>query len=251
MELCESICLCPGSQTGTEIFCTLPHLKMQTRKKLFGVTPARAIASVTLLVSVALTQFSVAAESLRISKDSDGVGSASIENSSSAVATPEETLKILTYNVQFRPAVADVFRPGWPNTSERAQAIGHAIAQYDIVALQEVFRPDRLDEIVQAAEHADVESGATPRLPSVHFFDIAVRPAPRRLFSPQMSVLQSMFRSLARTLYNLIDAIHDGDRRAKPIENSGLVVLSRYPIIQRDWLTYHHKGGIGAWASKG
>src|SRR5262245_26874116 len=184
MELCESICLCPGSQTGTEIFCTLPHLKMQTRKKLFGVTPARAIASVTLLVSVALTQFSVAAESLRISKDSDGVGSTCIENSSSTLATPEETLKVLTYNVQFRPAIADVFRPAWPNTSERAQAIGHAVAQYDIVALQEVFRPDRLDEIVHAAELADTESGAASRLPSGHLFDVAIGPAPRRLSSP-------------------------------------------------------------------
>jgi endonuclease/exonuclease/phosphatase family metal-dependent hydrolase len=209
------------------------------------------LASVALFVSVVLTQFTVAAEPLRISMDGAREGSASVENGASSLAAPEETLKVLTYNVQFRPAVADVSHPGWPNTPERAQAIGRAIAQYDMVALQEVFRPDRLNETLHAADTAGDMSGTSSQLPPAHLFDVATGPAPRRLSSPHASVLQSMFGSVTRTLYNILDAVRDDDQHAKPVENSGLVVLSRYPIVQRDWLTYHHKGGIDAWASKG
>src|ERR1051325_4356034 len=111
----------------------------------------RKLASVALLVLAVYSQVAVAAESAKAPTDDDRENPAIVQDGSSALTAREETLKVLTYNVQFRPALADVLHPQWPNTSGRAQAIGRAIAQYDIVALQEVFRTARLNEIVSAA----------------------------------------------------------------------------------------------------
>ncbi len=211
----------------------------------------RKLASVALLVLAVSVQVAVAAESVNAPTGDDRESPAIVQDGSSALTAPEETLKVLTYNVQFRPAIADVLHPQWPNTSGRAQAIGRAIAQYDIVALQEVFRTERLNEIVSAANTAGLIYGASSQLPSGRLFDVALGPAPHHIFSPQASILQSLVGIVTRTLYNVIDTIREDNYQARPVENSGLVVLSRYPIIQQDWITYRHKSGIDAWAKKG
>src|SRR5262245_656916 len=138
----------------------------------------RKLASVALLVLAVYSQVAVAAEFVNAPRIDDLESPAIAQDGSSALTAPAETLKVLTYNIQFRPAIADVIRPEWPNTSERAQAIGRAIAQYDIVALQEVFRTDRFNEIVSAANTAGLISGASSQLPSGRLFDVAIGPAP-------------------------------------------------------------------------
>lgn len=211
----------------------------------------RRLASVTLFVFMILPRTTVAAEFSRAPSMGALENSTTVQDGHPALSVPEETLKVLTYNVQFRPAIADVIHPEWPNTQERAQAIGHAIAQYDIVTLQEVFRTDRLNEIVSTANTAALISGSSSQLPSGRLFDVAIGPAPRRIFSSQASVLQSLVGTVTRTLYNIIDTIREENHQAKPVENSGLVILSRYPIVQQDWITYQHKSGVDAWTNKG
>lgn len=209
------------------------------------------LASVALFVFMILPRATGAAGSLRAPINGALESPTTVQDGRSALSVPEETLKVLTYNVQFRPAVADVVQPEWPNTPERAQAIGLAIAQYDIVALQEVFRTDRLNEIVSTANTAAPISGSSSQLPSGRPFDVAIGPAPHRIFSSHASVLQSLVGTVTRTLYNIVDTIREDNHQAKPVENSGLVILSRYPIVQQDWITYHHKSGVDAWANKG
>jgi hypothetical protein len=54
------------------------------------------LASGALFVSVIVTQFTVAAEPLKLSMNGARGGSASVENGASSLVAPEETLKVLT-----------------------------------------------------------------------------------------------------------------------------------------------------------
>jgi len=160
----------------------------------------------------------------------------------------ETELQVLTYNVQFRDPVADLVRPGWPNTKARAEDIGRAIACYDIIALQEAFRTDRLNEIIQAAEAAGTQCGKPSRLPSGRIFDIAVGPVPRVSFP---SFPENIAERFVKGAYNLVDGLFQNDTGAKALTDSGLVLLSRYPIVRIDRTGYHARAGYDAWARKG
>lgn len=177
-----------------------------------------------------------------------------LSNSDRAGSSPwlqKRELHVLTYNVQFRPSLADLLNPGWPNTQERAQAIGQAIAQYDIVALQEVFRHDRLNEILTAAEAHSIGEKKLSLLASGRFFDVAFGPAPRHLSQTHLTFPQLIFRKLRRVFSNFLAVFGNEDRQAKPLEDSGLVLLSRYPILCRDTHPYQTKAGVDAWTAKG
>ena len=157
-------------------------------------------------------------------------------------------LKVLTYNSQFRDAEADAFAPAWPNTKKRARAIGRTIACYDIIAIQEAFREDRRAQIIQAAEEAGVRCGTPSRLASGRIFDVATGP----MVSPPLSYapVRGIERA-GKAIYNLIDYFIEADRHAVPVDSSGLLLLSRYPIIRVDDYTYNAKAGFDAWAKKG
>lgn len=62
-------------------------------------------------------------------------------------------LRIVTYNVQFLPSVAAVVDLRG-DTSYRAKAIGKAMAEFDIVGLNEAFKPERREEILSEVRKA-------------------------------------------------------------------------------------------------
>ncbi|MGE0824629.1 MAG: sphingomyelin phosphodiesterase [Candidatus Binatia bacterium] len=166
------------------------------------------------------------------------------------IAPPQSpvALKVLTYNVQFRPALADMLAPGWPNTQARAEAIGRAIACYDIIALQEVFRADRLAEIVRAAERAGAQCGNRSRLPSGKIFAVATGP---RVHPTVNSFPFTIVEWTLKSLYNLVDKWLTNNQQATPVANSGLVLLSRYPIVSVESQAFRSRRGFDAWARKG
>lgn len=163
---------------------------------------------------------------------------------------PTVALKVLTFNVQFREPLADLVDPQWPNTSERAQAIGRAISTYDLIALQEVFHHGRGQEIIAAAEHAAAQSGVPSQLPSGRMFAVATDPVPPTL-SQQASCLTRGVHYLTQAFHSLRNAVTQDSQQIQPMTNSGLLVLSRYPILSANFYTYQARAGIDAWAKKG
>jgi endonuclease/exonuclease/phosphatase family metal-dependent hydrolase len=144
-------------------------------------------------------------------------------------------LRALTFNVQFRDPLADVIEPGWPNTDDRARAVGEAIARFDVVALNEAFLESRREAILAEAErHAD-RCGHRGRLPDGSHFDVAIgTEAGSRAFQ----LFEALYQAFA------------GDE-IEPLEDSGLVLLSRFPVIGIGTHRFAASSGEDSVAAKG
>ena len=157
-------------------------------------------------------------------------------------------LHILTYNTQFRDAAADLVAPGWPNTGRRARAIGQAIACYDLIALQEEFREDRRAQVIESAQTAGAHCGKPSQFVSGLPFTLVTGPTVHPItFSPFTATVEWT----ARGLYDTVLSAFGKSAHAASVTNSGLLLLSRYPVRHVDRYTFHHKAGFDAWAKKG
>jgi endonuclease/exonuclease/phosphatase family metal-dependent hydrolase len=169
-----------------------------------------------------------------------------IEDHSAEERDPE--FHVLTYNTQFRDTAADLFAPGWPNTRRRARTIGQAIACYDLIALQEEFRDDRRAEVVQAAQTAGAHCGKPSQFASGLPFTLVTGPAAYPITS---SPLITTIEWTVRGLYDTVVTAFGESAHAVSVTNSGLLLLSRYPVRHVDLYTFQHKAGFDAWARKG
>jgi endonuclease/exonuclease/phosphatase family metal-dependent hydrolase len=157
-------------------------------------------------------------------------------------------LHILTYNTQFRDTAADVFAPRWPNTKRRARAIGRAIACYDLIALQEEFRDDRRAQVVSTAQSAGASCAKPTRFASGLPFTVVTGPTATAVAS---SSLFTTVKRVTEGFYDLVLGALGQSVHAIPVTGSGLLLLSRYPVRQVNFHTFHHKAGFDAWAQKG
>ncbi|MDJ0943527.1 MAG: endonuclease/exonuclease/phosphatase family protein [Kiloniellales bacterium] len=90
-----------------------------------------------------------------------------------------EGLEVIQYNVQF-VAPWDFSRASpkhYPNTEERARAIGRALACFDIVALNETINDRRRRQILAAMESAAPACGKPSRFGGGHSFQLLAGPS--------------------------------------------------------------------------
>jgi len=128
----------------------------------------------------------------------------------------ERVVRVLTYNVQFLVGVTEwvswIFG-FWPNTKARAEAIGAAVAGYDIVCLQEAQRTSRRRQIFGMAQNvAMLRSGS-------------LKPVFHEIDGP------------------------DGTSWNK--QHSGLACLTRFPILDTKTTVYRDCTGIDCFLDKG
>lgn len=143
-------------------------------------------------------------------------------------------VKAISYNVQFLSPSKHLKLPGhWPNTEDRARAIGRALACFDIVALNETVHDDRRRQIMQTMEQYAPACGRPSRLGGGKYFtsvkgpDIAGGikvPGVVRFLKPN---------------------------RSSPVVDDELTLVSRFPIIERHQKIFYHGKGEDALAAKG
>lgn len=145
------------------------------------------------------------------------------------LSNPQGTLRVIQYNVQFLcpldgnigPICGTIAGGHWPNTDERAQAIGEKLACFDIVALQETINPNRRRTLVDTMQRAAAGCGKPSLLTGGRYFDSEAGPT----------------------------VVDEGPvRRTVDDEVS---ILSRLPILERHELVYRNKCGDDAAAAKG
>lgn len=165
-----------------------------------------------------------------------------------AASDGDTDLYILTYNTQFRDIAADLVAPAWPNTRHRARAIGQAIACYDLIALQEEFRDERRAQVIEAAQTAGAHCGKPSQFTSGLPFTLVMGPTVRlHTSSPLLATVEWTIRGL----YNSVLTVFGASAHAASVTNSGLLLLSRYPVRYVEHYTFQHKDGFDAWAKKG
>ena len=156
-----------------------------------------------------------------------------------ATAADSEELDVIQYNVQF-VAPWDFSRaaPGhWPNTEERARAIGRALACFDIVALNETINDSRRAQILEAMELAAPGCGKAPRFEAGRHFEIFAGPRP----APAENRLGSL-ASLADFATSKVPLAAVDDE---------LALISRLPIVEWNTHIYGMGRGTDALAAKG
>jgi endonuclease/exonuclease/phosphatase family metal-dependent hydrolase len=145
-----------------------------------------------------------------------------------------ETLRVAQYNVQF----VTPWRHGtvssnhWPNTSERARAIGGALACFDLVALNETINDDRRDEFFGEMERRAAGCGRPSRLAGGGYFAQLAGPAAT---PPSVSGLQGWL---------------EGDRALAWLGEE-VALASRLPIVASAAMTFRDARGSDALAAKG
>jgi endonuclease/exonuclease/phosphatase family metal-dependent hydrolase len=145
-----------------------------------------------------------------------------------------ETLRVAQYNVQFVMPwrYGTVSANHWPNTPERARAIGSELACFDLVALNETINDDRRTEIFAAMEQAGASCGLPSRLAGGQYFTHLVGPPP----DPP---------SLAR-----LGAYLAGDGALAWLGDE-VALASRLPIVASASTTFSAARGSDALAAKG
>ncbi len=151
-----------------------------------------------------------------------------------AVPAPVETLRVAQYNVQFVTPwrYGTISASHWPNTPERARAIGSELACFDLVALNETINDARRSEIFAAMEQAGAHCGRPPRLADGRYFAHLDGPPP----DPP---------SLARLGEYLA-----GDRALAWLGDE-VALASRLPIVASASTTFSAARGSDALAAKG
>lgn len=170
----------------------------------------------------------------------------------------------MQYNVQFLLPWDEGAIPGqWPNTSQRAAAIGEALACYDIVGLNETVNNTRRGQILgtmQAkspycnrpeslagdssftprdgppTEPAEADVGSSDELSSQSFFTIVDGPdiSSTRLITGWVSALEAI-----------------RDNPGEPIAGNELAIVSRFPVVETNSHTFKHHYGIDGLTAKG
>ena len=141
--------------------------------------------------------------------------------------TPER-LRVASYNVQFVtpevPVLSRLLRelPGHkPNVAARAEAIGAALACFDLIALQETVHDRRRGEIFATLQRRGEACGKPTRLPSGAMFAL--------LSGPPIPHAAGLL----------------------PLVGDELALASRLPIVARRTLVFEHAAGEDALAAKG
>jgi len=200
--------------------------------------------------------------------------------------TRSDEIRVLTYNIQMWPeefsiaTFTDFVLDHWPQTDERAQAIGVEVGDggFDIIALNEAWSPARRSIIAATIEQRASESGIQPH-PFIRggngIFDVTFGPEQDYL-SPYHGILVESASEVAGAALAGIAASLCPGLLAIPcagigyivgsaagetgaafllnggeLINSGLVIMSRFPIISVSHHVYAQEEGFDASASKG
>lgn len=141
---------------------------------------------------------------------------------------PPGTLRVIQYNVQFLcpldgnigPICGVIAGKHWPNTQERARAIGEKLACFDIIGLEETINSDRRREMQTEMERLAPHCGRPSRLSGGRYFDGEAGPT------------------------------DDSDPVRRTVDNE-VTLFSRLPILERHEHLYRNKCGDDASAAKG
>jgi endonuclease/exonuclease/phosphatase family metal-dependent hydrolase len=147
---------------------------------------------------------------------------------------------VLTYNVQFQipwnfagfDRIAAQSEHYWPNVAKRAEAIGQAMACYDLVALNETMNDVRRHQIWQAMEDAAAACDQDPLLPGGRYFVMVDGPD-----VPDDEVL---------TFSDGFDLL-----AGRPIIGDEVAIISRFPIVETHQHIYHARAPRSLWAGHG
>lgn len=150
-----------------------------------------------------------------------------------------EDLDVIQYNVQF-VAPWDFSRasPGhYPNTEERARAIGAALACYDIVALNETINDRRRRQILAAMETAAPACGKPSRFGGGHSFQLLAGPSlpPAAQGWPSLAALSAFASS------DVPMAVTDDE----------VAIVTRLPVVASGSHIYGTARGTDALTAKG
>lgn len=150
---------------------------------------------------------------------------------------PETNLDVLQYNVQFLTPwnEGEIDTDHWPNVSERAKAIGQAIACNDIVGLNETINDLRRAEILDGMNEFASNCGKPNLLSGSLYFGAVSGPS---VISPDvMGVTEAVNAVL--------------ERPGEPVFGDELMIVSRLPIISTDSHIYQSHLGIDSLTAKG
>ena len=149
-----------------------------------------------------------------------------------------EDLDVIQYNVQFATPwdFGRVSRKHKPNTEERAQAIGRALACYDIVALNETINDRRRRQILAAMEAAATACGK-PSAFGGHSFQLLAGPSlpPPARGLPSLMALAAFVRTGAPL------ALTDDE----------VAIVTRLPVVASGSHVYATARGADALTAKG
>jgi|GEM_PF-5060022 len=156
-------------------------------------------------------------------------------------------LRTLQYNVQFlTPWNKGVVEKGhWPNTAERALAVGEALACYDLVALNESVNDTRRKEIIDAMRASAPYCGRPNLLLGESYFTYVSGP---RVEDAHINDPKPALEALTSTR-TYIDFVNG--RPAQPLVGDELTIISRFPIVESHTYIYQSAYGIDALAAKG
>ncbi len=150
-----------------------------------------------------------------------------------------ENLDVIQYNVQF-VAPWDFSRASpshYPNTEERARAIGQALACYDIVALNETINDRRRRQILAAMEAAAAACGKPSRFGGGNSFQLLAGPSlpPAAQGWPSLAALAAFARS------DVPMAVTDDE----------VAIVTRLPVIASGSHIFGSARGTDALTAKG
>lgn len=152
-------------------------------------------------------------------------------------------LQTLQYNVQFLTPWNNWTLPKhWPNTDDRATAVGHAIACYDIVALNETLNSDRRDKIFQVMNDSAPACGKPPMIPGGAYFTMAAGPDVPEFKS---KTVQDVLNSIV-ALRNRPAA-----QQGEPFIGNEVAIISRLPIVETNSHIYSARAHEDSLVAKG
>lgn len=124
----------------------------------------------------------------------------------------------------------------WPNTSERAVAVGEALACYDIVALNETVNDIRRAQIIGTMQAKAPFCGRPKFLPGDAFFTAVDGPdiAATHVFTDVRSAVDVFTNNVGERL----------------VDNE-VTIVSRFPVVETNSHIYACSYGVDALASKG
>ncbi len=158
-----------------------------------------------------------------------------------SIPPADRRLDVASYNVQFVTPDLPLLRaflrefPGHkPNVAARAQAIGEALACFDVVALQETINDQRRREIFAAMEAAGRDCGKPSRLPSGRMFTFLSGPG-----LPETTLPGVQIDPDTRNL------------RIVPVLDDELALATRLPVVEVGELVYGAAADEDRLAAKG
>jgi endonuclease/exonuclease/phosphatase family metal-dependent hydrolase len=178
--------------------------------------------------------------------------------------TPPTTTKLQTiqYNVQFLTPWDEGEIPGhWPNTSERATAIGEALACFDMVALNETVNDTRRAQIIGTMQ------AKAPFCPNFLSGDLSLIPDSTSQIQQKDELAEQGDEISGQSFFNFVDgpdltytpvitgwpsglrAINEN--RGEPLADDELTIVSRFPIVETNSYIYKNSYGIDGLAAKG